>query len=219
MPEQPATTAHEVTQATLFELAPLATPRERSARRSMRRALREIQTELALVVWPGATPASAPAGNVPPLAELELPAKRGDCRGPGICPVFRCSHNIALRVKSSGAIKVDGGGPGTTLRPGKHLGRVALSRRMDRMVDAILERVEALGTSCTLDLVERHGEMGMAQICSALGVTEEIVRLDTLEGLHAVEIAAKRAARAEQRAHTNPATSPAPQLVQIRRKP
>lgn len=155
-------------------------------------------------------------GALPPLVptELKLPATRGECRGPGICPMFRCRHNLALRVKSKGGIKVDGGGPGTTLRP-IPLTRGAVARRVNRMVDAALERIERLGTSCSLDLIEQRGRLSIEEVAEALGVTEEIVRLEFLEAQHGVDIALKREARAEKRALNE---APPATLVQIRRK-
>jgi predicted ArsR family transcriptional regulator len=113
--------------------------------------------------------------------------------------VFRCRYNLALRVKPSGAVKVDGGGPGTTLRPVPK-GRRAISRRTERMADAIIERIERIGTSCVLDLVEERGRMSIADTAEALGVEEEIVRLEMLEAAHGVEIELKRAARNEHAA-------------------
>lgn len=155
-------------------------------------------------------------GALPVLTgdELRMPATRAECRGPGICPMFRCRHHLALRVKSKGGIKVDGGGPGTTLRP-IPLTRGAIARRVNRMVDAALERIERLGTSCSLDLIEQRGRLSISEVAEALGVTEEIVRLEFLEAEHGVDIALKREARAETRARNEP---PAATLVQIRRK-
>lgn len=155
-------------------------------------------------------------GALPVLTgdELRMPATRAECRGPGICPMFRCRHHLGVRVKSKGGIKVDGGGPGTTLRP-IPLTRGAIARRVNRMVDAALERIERLGTSCVLDLIEQRGAMSIEQVAEALGVTEEIVRLEFLEAQHGVDIALKREARADARARNEP---PAATLVQIRRR-
>jgi hypothetical protein len=144
-------------------------------------------------------------GNEPPLVYLEMPRTRGDCRGPGICPIFRCRHNLALRVKDTGAIKVDGGGPGTTLRIGGRAG----PRRVDRIVDAIIAKADAIGSLCTLDFAE-EGERSIPEVAEILGIGEEIVRQLFIEARHELDIAAARERRAEQRKQ-------AP-LVQIRKR-
>lgn len=139
---------------------------------------------------------NAPDGPLPVIRDLKMPATRGDCRGEGICPMFRCPYNIALRIKAKGSIKVDGGGPGTTMRWNTAMGPKALSRRADRMAEAIVERITELGTSCVLDLVEQHPDgMEVEHVARALGVTEEVVRLDTIEAEHGFDIAYKRAVR------------------------
>lgn len=155
-------------------------------------------------------PPRAPA-NEPPLVYLDMPATRADCRGPGICPVFRCRHNLALRVKPSGAIKVDGGGPGTTIRVGAR----ASSRKIDRIVDIIVARAEELGTLCSLDLAEL-GARSIPEVSEILHVGLEIVRQEFLAAAHEIDIAQAKERRREQRQiETKP---PAP-LVQIRRRP
>jgi hypothetical protein len=152
----------------------------------------------------------APSANEPPLQYLDMPATRGDCRGPGICPVFRCRHNLALRVKDSGAIKVDGGGPGTTLR----IRGGASSRKVDRIVEIIIARAEELGTLCSLDLADA-GARSIPEVAEILHVGEEIVRQEFLAASHEIEIAQARERRAEKRQLEGKLTAP---LVQIRRK-
>lgn len=197
-------------QPTLFDLgAAMESPKARHPVASPKFKPAPVQVEIDLERL-------GEGGALPVLTgdELRMPATRAECRGPGICPVFRCRHHLALRVKSKGGIKVDGGGPGTTLRP-IPLTRGAVARRVNRMVDAALERIEKLGTSCSLDLIEQRGRLSIEEVAEVLGVTEEIVRLEFLEAQHGVDIALKREARAEKRALNE---APAAALVQIRRK-
>lgn len=149
-------------------------------------------------------------GNEPPLVYVDLPPTRGDCRGPGICTKFSCRHNLALRVKESGAIKVDGGGPGTTLRIGGRAG----PRRIDRVVDAIIAKADKLGTLCSLDVAE-SGALTIPEVAEYLGVTEEVVRQIFLDATHELQIAEARERRAERRQLANPKQAP---MVQIRKK-
>lgn len=180
-------------------------------RRRVRAALME-EIQLALVFRARRQPRRAPSANEPPLQYLDMPATRGDCRGPGICPVFRCRHNLALKVKESGAIKIDGGGPGTTLR----IKGSASPRKIDRIVDIILDRAEELGTLCSLDLAEA-GARSIPEVAEILHVSEEIVRQEFLAASHEIEIAQARERRAEQRQLESRGKQQAP-LVQIRRK-
>lgn len=179
-------------QMTLFDLPVPAQPRERVAARKQS-SLANVPPCPQVEIDIDRLDRDAPDGELPVIRELRLPATRGDCQGEGICPLFRCRYNIALRVKSRGSIKVDGGGPGTTMRWNTTLGPQALSRRAERMANAIVERIAELGTSCVLDLVDQHrGGMEVEQIARALGVTEEVVRLDTIEAQQGVDIALKR---------------------------
>lgn len=203
-----------------LDLPPPATlePRPRRTREdaATRRLRQEIRAALQLVLEfalsKEAPAPRAPAANEAPLVYLDMPRTRAECRGPGICPVFRCRHNLALRVKESGAIKVDGGGPGTTLRPTSH----ASARRIDHIVDIIIERAEALGTLCSLDLAEA-GKLSIPEVARVLGVKDEIVRQEFLAAAHEIDIAEARARRQERAALD--ASRPTAPLVQIRRRP
>ncbi|MGL4444071.1 MAG: hypothetical protein ACRCU1_10635 [Alsobacter sp.] len=198
-------------------LARIRRDREPAAVRAARAAILEA-LQLALDFTRAAPPPRRTGCNEGLLVYLDMPATRADCRGPGICPVFRCKYNFALRVKDSGAIKVDGGGPGTTLRPAAPASR----RKIDRVVDAILAKADEIGSLCALDLAEenhwhdepRYGrERSIPEVARILGVGDEIVRQIFLEARHTLDIIAARERRAEQR---QPAPAP---LVQIRRRP
>lgn len=161
---------------------------------------------------------------------LPMPATVAECReaGPihdeiqalGMCPIFRCRHNLALWVKSNGSIKVEAGHvSGATMRHS----RPARDAKLDAMADLAIALGDRLGTLCVLDLVpddlshllkgDGGVHMTFAQIAAVLGCNKEMARVLVEEAEHAKEIEEKRRLRAAQRARQDA------QLVQIRRKP
>lgn len=98
----------------------------------------------------------------------DLPKTIGDCRGPGICPVLRCSANLLVSIVREGvseSIVVGGrGGTGkgaslTATQNGtrtKHgnLTRDTLDALTDEMADLVVARAEALPSTCMWDYIE-----------------------------------------------------------------
>ena len=178
-------------QPTLFDLPPPTDAPRRRVSRPVRDFDEQVEIDMERL-------ANGQRWNTPPIVDIyAMPKTRAECIGPGICPKIGCRHNLSLRVKDSGAIKVDGGGPGTTMRLERR-GRKSINRRAERMADAIVERAMATGTNCALDYADR-GPMSIAQVSAAIGVTQEIVRLVTNEGIHAIDIAEAKARRQEDR--------------------
>ena len=107
-----------------------------------------------------------------------MPRTVGDCRGPGVCPIFRCKFNVALHVTEAGTIVT--GGRGSTAE-GESMPLKRRSRGqvryddIDAFVAALIERVDALESTCALDYAERDG-MLPGQVAEVLGISRERVR-------------------------------------------
>lgn len=109
---------------------------------------------------------------------LKLPATVGDCRGPGICPLFRCRYNLALDVTEAGTLTT--GARGCTGRgasiPLRRRGKGRIKPRdMARFDERILELLDRVESTCALDYAETGG-MSLERIGKLTGVSREAVR-------------------------------------------
>lgn len=145
--------------------------------------------------------------NVAPDPVVPLPKTVGDCRGPGICPVLRCQYNVLLDIRKLGgtesiAVGGRGGtGEGYTLAGKRNSAGQVEMADLDAMVDAILDIVDRVPSTCTLDyaddpdLIPGRAEpdtggpwnpvhMTLHQVGVVFGLTRERIRLiehDALE--------------------------------------
>lgn len=107
-----------------------------------------------------------------------LPRTVGDCRGPGVCPLFRCRFNIAIHITESGTLVT--GGRGSTAEGAS----IPLKRRcrgqvryddLDAFTSELVERIDGLESTCALDYADKGG-MTLDAVGDVLGVSRERVR-------------------------------------------
>jgi hypothetical protein len=107
-----------------------------------------------------------------------MPRTVGDCRGPGICPVFRCRFNIALHVTDAGTI-ITGGrgctGDGASLPVARRGAGAVKMEDLDAVAQHIVDRLMRLESSCALDYAEKGG-MSMPAIGATMGVSRQAVK-------------------------------------------
>lgn len=167
------------------------------------------------------------------VAEVEplvpLPRTVADCRSSGICPKFGCEFNVVLHVKDisddAQTISVGGrggNGHGASIATRRDRGGKVEMADLDAMVDAALELIDTLPSTCVLDYIENpdlmrveddetvNGPIGahmtLAAIARVFGVTREGMRRTELAALHK----AKRTPAADELA---PDFVPADRLV------
>lgn len=149
--------------------------------------------------------AFAPRRRLPVVRDDELAPwsrDRADCRGPGVCPVLRCEHNVLLTITRSGDTETivvggrGGTGKGLSLPATERGTRTAAGRMSDAEVDAIEEQMadmivdlcDRLPSTCKLDYLEKPDllparpvrsdgvEMTLEQVAATSAVTREAVR-------------------------------------------
>lgn len=144
--------------------------------------------------------------NVTPEPVLPLPKTVADCRGPGICPILRCQYNVLIDLRHLGGTESisaggrGGTGEGQTLAGKRNSSGQVEMADLDAMVEAILDIVDRVPSTCTLDYVENGdlipgraepdtggpynpAHMTLAQIGVVFGLTRERIRLIEIRAL------------------------------------
>lgn len=151
--------------------------------------------------------------------DVAMPRTRADCRGPGICPVLRCRHHLALWIKPNGAIRIEGAvAKGRTVRGT----RSATDEALEAAADMIVELADRLPSLCSLDYADegRVGPKGLRQILGLKPRRMTKLLSDAAEELDIARARQKRAeARGKEAEYLRRKAVEAVELVQIKRKP